>query len=116
MNLTLFDYTPADICQNRHKGQNTSIAANPSPEKKVRDKQLILEALERKGEATCELLETLCFLSHQTCSARISELLRDGLIEICGHTKTKAGNKCRLYRKATSQADSAPLANWEIKT
>lgn len=87
-----------DICQSRHKGQDTSVAANPPRHSKVAHQKLILEALGRVGEASCERLEGLTFSSHQSTSARISELARDGKIEICGKAKTRSGRDARVYR------------------
>lgn len=55
-------------------------------------------ALQSAGEATCESLEELTGLKHQSASARVSELLRSGRIEVVGHGVTRSGNKARVYR------------------
>lgn len=89
-----------DVCAARHKGNENSIAANPAFEQKVKQRRLITEALERVGEATCEKLEDLTFSKHQSVSARISELHRDGLIVKCGRGKTRSGSSCAIYKLA----------------
>lgn len=88
-----------DICSSRHQSADTSVLANPSRHSKVAHQKLILDALDRVGEASCERLEELTFSSHQSTSARISEALRANKIFISGHGKTRSGRKCRLYRQ-----------------
>jgi hypothetical protein len=69
-----------DICAGRHGGNPESVAANPRSDTKARDQAAILMELERCGErgATCDELEWQTGLSHQTCSARCSELKASG--------------------------------------
>lgn len=88
---------PKDICEYYHKGNEHSEIANRMVAK-VAQRRLILEALERRGEASCEELEVLTFLKHQSASARVSELKRDGLIVICGVSRTRSGSPCALYK------------------
>src|SRR5690242_12726101 len=87
-----------DVCKRLHRNADTSILANPSSQSKEKDKQTILGALSRAGEASCERIEIVTGLSHQSCSPRISELLRDGQIKIVGRTTTISGKPCRLYQ------------------
>ena len=73
--------TTYDICANRHGGNPESAAANERTQKE-RDRKRVLWAIVNAGArgATCDELERTLTLKHQTCSARCSELLRDGMI------------------------------------
>jgi hypothetical protein len=70
-----------DICENNHGGNPESAAANERTQKD-RDRKRVLWAIVNAGArgATCDELEHTLALKHQTCSARCSELLRDGLV------------------------------------
>lgn len=87
-----------DICENNHRDALTSVLANPSHHAKQRQQKRIYEALAHAKEASCERLEVVTGISHQSCSARISELLRDNRIKIVGRGTTISGKPCRLYR------------------
>lgn len=73
--------TEDDICRNYHGGNPESEAANEET-LKSRDRKRIHDVLLSAGlqGRTCDELEIVTGLSHQTCSARCSELLRDGII------------------------------------
>src|SRR5947207_15751346 len=72
-----------DITANYHKGNAHSEAAHKKARHSSAEaKQTILWALQNAGEASCEKIEDHTSLSHQTCSARISELKRDGKITV----------------------------------
>jgi predicted HTH transcriptional regulator len=86
----------ADICQNRHGGNPESVKANRHVDK-VNQSKLVLEALERLGTATCEQLEDVTFSKHQSVSARLSELKRDGLIVKIGTRLTRSNSPCAVY-------------------
>lgn len=79
-----------DICSKNHGGNAQSTAANAKTNKK-RDAARILALLEAVGASTCDDVETALGMSHQTCSARFSELKRAGLIEPTGKRKTRTG-------------------------
>ncbi len=89
-----------DVCAQRHGGVATSVAANRSiaPDK-ASLRELILAQIRLMSPigSTCEDVERNCGLSHQTASARISELLRDGLIEARGCRQTASGRMARVY-------------------
>lgn len=90
-----------DICSNRHKGNENSIEANKIAHKgKVGTRQRILEELQtwREHGATCEQIEGFTRLSHQTCSARLSELKREGKIKVVGQRKTRSGSPAAVYQ------------------
>lgn len=87
-----------DICANRHRGNEQSIAANKAA-KKSTERQQILEILNfGNANLTCEDLEKVSGISHQSCSARISELKRDGLIVKIGTRPTKSGCQAAVYK------------------
>jgi len=70
-----------DICQNFHKGNRESFAAHAKIESS--SEAMRWEIWKRIKDSTgmiCEEIERELGLKHQTASARISELKRDGLI------------------------------------
>jgi len=90
-----------DICANFHGGNEQSVKANEKPNKNAQRTKIL--ALVRKCAATgitCEEAEVLTNLSHQSCSARISELKRDGLIRQIGARATKSGCAAAVYQAA----------------
>jgi len=91
-----------DICANRHKGNEESVKANAKPDKH-RQRALIMSILEREGytgRMTCDAIEEITGLPHQSCSARISELKRDGLIHKIGTRPTRSGCQAAVYAKS----------------
>ena len=72
---------PDDVCRNFHKGNPESEAANLKT-RKLQDSAVILAYLRSRGVlgSTADEMEALFGMPHQTCSARCSEMLRDGLI------------------------------------
>lgn len=92
-----------DICANYHGGADTSISAFAStPDKKrTKDRMMIMVALDIHPGQTCEELEEFLQMKHQTCSARISELLKMGKIVDTGERRlTRSGKKARVYKVA----------------
>lgn len=92
----------SDICSAKHGGADTSVEAQASTPASTRDsiRNAICKYIENQGNygATCETVEHAMSLSHQSASARISELVRDGRIEIAeGKSRTKTGRSCRIY-------------------
>lgn len=84
-----------DITHNRHRGNAESQSANlrvASSKEKMRAQ--VLEAIQRSGARgmTCDELETLLGLTHQTCSARCSELKKDGMVQKLGTRPTRTGS------------------------
>ena len=68
-----------DICSNYHNNNPESVDAHSSIiSLKDKNRRKIIEHLHRVGivGATCDELEASLGLSHQTCSARCSDLLR----------------------------------------
>ena len=93
-----------DICYNYHKGNKCSIEANKIAHKgKENNKQRVINAIRqswygREVGLTCEQIEQVTGISHQTCSARLSELKRECKIKIVGTRKTKSGSPASVYQ------------------
>jgi response regulator of citrate/malate metabolism len=89
-----------DVCQNYHGNADTSKAAHAAfPEgSKETLRVVVFRAISEKGEATCDELEQRTGLSHQTCSARITELVIESKIIDTGRRRTtRAGRPARVY-------------------
>ena len=104
--LLLQDQTPPDkdICARRHKGSPESTGANKriAPLKEgLRRKVYVFISLFGPQGASCEDVERGLGLKHQTASARVSELRRDGWIASVGRGKTSSGAGCTLFRALT---------------
>jgi predicted HTH transcriptional regulator len=102
MSLHHQSYGPLfDICANRHQGNPQSVKANEIAHKfRLPTRQRILEILNSGDGMTCEELEHFTALSHQTCSARLSELRREEKIKIVGTRKTRSGSPAAIYQAA----------------
>lgn len=90
-----------DVCDAYHGGADTSKAAAKSVSASVRVMQRakVLAALEEYGPmgATCDQVEVALGGSHQSISARISELKRDGAIVDSGRRRmTRTGRTARV--------------------
>lgn len=87
-----------DICSNRHGNNANSIKANKIAHKyKIGARQRILEILQDHTAIfsmgmSCEQIEDESGLSHQSCSARISELRKEGKIKVVGERLTRSGS------------------------
>lgn len=89
-----------DITRNYHRGNPQSIAAGQNNQgNAARQRQRILAvAVQRGGQGiTCDEAEHLLNLPHQSCSARFSELKRDGLLLPTLFTRqTRNGSSARV--------------------
>ncbi len=92
MQLGLFD-----ICRRKHGGNAQSEGANMSvsSSKHVQRSQILGE-IQARGGATCDELEQALALSHQTCSARCSELLKEGAVKRIGVRMTRSGRNAAI--------------------
>ncbi len=84
-----------DICRNRSGENEFSEAAHDSiREAKSQLQKAVLACIKSAGMigVNCEQIEQMLGLTHQTASARVSELKRKGLIRVQGHRKTKSGS------------------------
>jgi predicted transcriptional regulator len=79
-----------DICFTHHGGNAESVSANLCTDKE-RDRARILSHLRSVGEATCDEVEIALNIKHQTCSARMSEMKRDGMIVPGQRKRTSSG-------------------------
>jgi hypothetical protein len=101
-----------DITRHYHRDNPRSAEANPSERAKSRDCNRIRVFLfhrQRHG-AICEEAERALNMIHETCSARFSELKRDGEIIVIGWRLTSRGNKadvCILRQFATPEEIAA---------
>jgi hypothetical protein len=92
-------YIPNDVCENRHRSEPHSQAAHEKvlPHK---SEQLnhVLRAIRTLGKASCEDVEQLLSMSHQSASARMADAKRLNFIEKVGTIKTASGCSAGLYR------------------
>jgi hypothetical protein len=87
----------SDICANNHGGNVLSFEAHASVDA-ASLRVAIWKHLQKIGAATCDQVEQDLKLSHQTCSARFSELKRDGWIFPTGAAKpTRSGRKAMTF-------------------
>lgn len=99
---SLFDHEPApDVCRPRHRGNRESRDANEAvqPSKKALQ-QKIWDFIKRRGPhgATCDEAEVALGLSHQTCSARFTELAQAGRIrKLADRRATRSGSKAAVW-------------------
>jgi DNA-binding Lrp family transcriptional regulator len=71
-----------DICKNYHHNNPQSVLAFESVQPKISSlKRIILNAFDGGKELICREVEEITGLPHQTASARICELKRDGLLK-----------------------------------
>lgn len=83
-----------DICEGRHGGHENSVDAATSIAGSTNEiRTQVLRFIERNGAygATCDEIETGLGLSHQTASARCSELKRMGSVFEGEKRKTRSG-------------------------
>jgi hypothetical protein len=84
-----------------HVKGDTSIAAAKSVEPSataLRKKVLDYASLQHEG-VTCDDVEAKLSMRHQTCSARIRELVMFGqLVDTGARRKTRSGRSARVYR------------------
>ena len=80
-------------------GSDTSYAAAASVEDDASTMRArVLACIKENGPATCDEVEVLLDMAHQTCSARIRELcLKDQLIDTGGRAKTRSARSARIY-------------------
>lgn len=92
-----------------------TIPQAPSPQKSARNEALrsvksraatmramVLSHIRDRAKigSTCDEAEMVLDMSHQTCSARIHELAREGAIVPSGFRETRTGRKAVVYISA----------------
>lgn len=80
--------------------RDTSAAARESVKDRTEHlRVLVLNAIRKARGATCDRLEVLLGLTHQTCSARVHDLMKAGQIEDSGARKpTRSGRPAIVWR------------------
>jgi len=87
----------ADVCERHHRGNDCSKAANRVTDKAA-GQERILNYLSTVKDSTCDEAEQQLGMSHQTCSARFSELKRDGKIIPTVKRPTRGGCDAQAFR------------------
>lgn len=85
-----------DITANRHGGNERSNEAKERSESSAEiDRRRILAAIQAEGVngLCCDEIEQILNLSHQSCSARCSELKKKGKVRARGYRLTRTGSK-----------------------
>lgn len=89
-----------DVCASNHRGNLESVkAAEQGSARRPGQRQRIFTFLHSRGTegATCEEIELALDLRHQTCSARISELKAEGIIQDSGRKRqTSTGSEAAV--------------------
>lgn len=117
-------HNEGDICEGRHGGADTSLAAHRSKndEGRLAMRSRLLEYIRSRGAegATADEIERRLALPHQSASARLSEMLRDGAIHDSGRRrKTAQGRQARVYLPGAplaTEPGSGQVAQAEILT
>ena len=86
-----------DICARNHGGNECSKQANRVTAK-AKDRNRIIAHLLFGTDATCDEVEIALEMNHQTCSARFSELKREGIIVPTVKRATRTGCKAQAWR------------------
>ena len=87
-----------DVCENNHKGNPESVAAHKGTDKN-RDQARVLASIAGAGPQgrTCDEVEALLSMSHQTASARCSDLKKQGLVQVsAARRKTRSGSSAAV--------------------
>ena len=91
-----------DICRTHHGGNEQSEAANASVHaSKQAMRERILRLLAEQPR-TCDELEMLTGCSHQSCSARLSELRLYGKVRRSGQRATRSGRMAAVLEVTDS--------------
>lgn len=92
-----------DLCAGKHGGAETSAeaySATPGTAREAQRAKILWFIAARQNGATCDEAETVLGLSHQTCSARITDLLAEGKIRFAAEKRpTRTGRAARVYFK-----------------
>lgn len=92
----------SDICRNYHKGADTSVAAHTGTPVQhritLREKVFCLLIGSADTGLTCDEVEVILGRTHQTVSARITELVAEGRIRDSFRRRpTRSGRQARVY-------------------
>ena len=99
-----------DICKNYHYGNPFSIMANEKIiGRKGAMKRKIYDLINKSNGRTCDEIENMIAGKHQTVSARISELQRDGVIIAADKRATRSGCAAAVYVTIDKVAEQTEL-------
>jgi hypothetical protein len=89
-----------DITENYHRGNQYSQAAHKRAKRsKAGDLMRILKVLfENPRGLTCDEVEVLLGMRHQTCSARFTDMKKFNWIVKCGSRLTRTGSPAGVWR------------------
>lgn len=106
-----------DICETRHGGNTESVAAHHSIVGcKTFLHQRILQSIRQSNGLTCDEIELMLNLSHQTASARISELKAIGKITKNGIRATRSGRKAAILVESSRFSPSILISVMKTKS
>lgn len=89
----------SDITTNFNQGNLFSQQANVSvASDKSRLRKMVKNYIQSNGDATSDEVEAGLRLSHQTVSARFTELKARGEIELTGKRPTRSGRMAGVYK------------------
>lgn len=94
-----------DITAARHGGNPHSTAAAASIDKAAIRKRVLAVIASLDFGATSDEVEVITGLSHQTVSARMSELKRDGAVVPAGRRPTRSGRSAAVWVAAPVQQE-----------
>jgi hypothetical protein len=89
-----------DITSNFHGGNRCSEEANETITPfKSNQRFLCLRLVAQYSPygISCDEIERITGLKHQSAGARMTELKADGLVYVVGYGKTRSGCRCALY-------------------
>lgn len=117
----LFDYDLYDGTPPHVAGDTSSDAANAIRPSASHLEDVVVAHIAQQDDATCDELEVLLGLSHQTCSARVREaVLHDRIYDTGRRRRTRSGRMARVYtvyRGVTAQPATAgappPTKQWQ---
>jgi Fic family protein len=107
-----------DITKNYHKGNQYSKEAHNSIRNDAAHlRSQILRYIESQGQrgATCDETEAALHMSHQTASARFTELKADESIKQIGERPTRTGRKAAVFavRESEVTTEAPPSSLFE---
>ncbi len=92
-----------DVCESRHGGNPESAAAHERAKgRKAALHAAILIYVRELGPATCYEVEIGLGIPHQTCSARVSELKKDGRLTPTGEKRRTNSGSFAAVLKVTA--------------
>lgn len=97
-----------DITANYHRGNQYSAAAHDSikPRKQQDISRILVVLYAHPNGLTCEEVEFLLGMKHQTCSARFTDMKKMGWIIQCGKRLTRSKRDAGVWRIVQPEAQT----------